>query len=1243
MEPLIGLVISLLVIGSYTVGRAFWLYFKSKRYRQRLGLPENRSWISFLTACLVLLAPAGVYATDITWSDKSTGGTFTAADANAAKAAVNSKADQTEVDLNTAKDTNATHTGEVTGSTALTIADSVVGVNNMDTNVSAMFESMDGLAFDKPSMSIVSDSGLKLDVGEVAAGGDMRFLIDGVISTLDCTTGAGASGDARVALTAGSDAHNPVTNYIYVTDSGGTATLAASTSLPTGAFAWIGKIIVPDATTWATTGAYVIQRYTEAFTNGSRGTQSNAREKLRALGAVYINGVSQSMDITTNGGAADNVHIDVTTGSVYQLHRQTWPAMTSGQTYYYGNGPNIYDPITDLNAALSEVDGDSLSGKRFNLVIWGAVNLATGDCKLFVNLPTKSYGKNADAMSDKDGSAVYSVPPDFRSVAFLISRIAFRHTTADSGTWSTLGLYSLLGSPLGNASSGAGAVASNEYDDGLFTIYNTTDLTKELDFDVSEITTGTERTITMPDSDVDLGDIATKQDKAENYTALKAITAPVDGDAVLVTNRATDDDSGGGTFWFDGSDLSTEVTSDTAEGIYVPPDSDDTGASGAWRRIYNGELMPEFFGAVESVDATTAIAATIVQAIALKEPILFTKDEYVVGTGLENTSIFTGAVFRIPSGTDGLTLVGSNSTLVDMRDMATQGTSFTPLFHFISATNITVDKLNYRSDDTYVTSDLANRIGYYGMAYLLFTGDCEHIRLDYKTENARYGVKTGDYGTYAYSGLRGVVDLEANIRGVNTGYVIAIEYGSNIKFDVTSDVMHRAVYLAGVTNVRGNILARNQYIAPSYCLISSSRYEDSGVQYVGSHDVDITVIDNESDSPDRESHLFGLQSYDFAGRDAVRFSDIHLRGQVLEGATTTVGGFTMSFAEDIADIVDNVSVSFTSLSNVLSTVTRMTTTDSVVVNGFTFYDFVSLANDRMYFTLGENTTIKLDNVETYLAMFGDRDGSTTYIEDCDIYDIKPTVDTNVCGQLVIDSTDSYTVIEDSPSFSSIDFGTSKAFVVQTVDPTGTGETTSVPSEVAVGDALALKQDAADIQASIEALSTLDLSDVALTLHSTNALDTDITYETLATNGDVGPIAGQLAIGDHNHDSDYAPSAIVTKTATAANAFSAGTIGYLASAGTITLADADTEASTKNMLFMATESVSGGASGDFSKGGAVTVNTHGLAVGAPIFISTTAGALTNTAPGTGKYVRILGYAVSADIIEFTPSVVWIEVE
>jgi hypothetical protein len=69
-----------------------------------------------------------------------------------------------------------------------------------------------------------------------------------------------------------------------------------------------------------------------------------------------------------------------------------------------------------------------------------------------------------------------------------------------------------------------------------------------------------------------------------------------------------------GTFKWDGSDLSAKVTADTAEGIYVAPVSDTTGASGAWVRQAGWHVMgadARWFGLVADYDpvAKTGTAA----------------------------------------------------------------------------------------------------------------------------------------------------------------------------------------------------------------------------------------------------------------------------------------------------------------------------------------------------------------------------------------------------------------------------------------------------------------------------------------------------------------------------------------------------------------------------------------------------------------------------------------------------------
>lgn len=63
-----------------------------------------------------------------------------------------------------------------------------------------------------------------------------------------------------------------------------------------------------------------------------------------------------------------------------------------------------------------------------------------------------------------------------------------------------------------------------------------------------------------------------------------------------------------GMFVFDSSDLSAEVAMDTAEGVYVAPSSDPTGASGAWVRQFDGLAKVEWFGDTTSAAGTSAAA-----------------------------------------------------------------------------------------------------------------------------------------------------------------------------------------------------------------------------------------------------------------------------------------------------------------------------------------------------------------------------------------------------------------------------------------------------------------------------------------------------------------------------------------------------------------------------------------------------------------------------------------------------------
>jgi hypothetical protein len=109
----------------------------------------------------------------------------------------------------------------------------------------------------------------------------------------------------------------------------------------------------------------------------------------------------------------------------------------------------------------------------------------------------------------------------------------------------------------------------------------------------------------------------------------------------------------GGPFVFDTSDLSAEVEADTAQGIYVAPASDMTGASGAWVRVHDGALNARWFGidgnGAEPDDFTGLLSylATRTEPVQL----LFPPRHYKIGSKVDldlppsSTVEATGAVF----------------------------------------------------------------------------------------------------------------------------------------------------------------------------------------------------------------------------------------------------------------------------------------------------------------------------------------------------------------------------------------------------------------------------------------------------------------------------------------------------------------------------------------------------------------------------------------------------------------------
>jgi len=104
----------------------------------------------------------------------------------------------------------------------------------------------------------------------------------------------------------------------------------------------------------------------------------------------------------------------------------------------------------------------------------------------------------------------------------------------------------------------------------------------------------------------------------------------------------------------------------------------------------------------------------------------------------------------------------------------------------------------------------------------------------------------------------------------------------------------------------------------------------------------------------------------------------------------------------------------------------------------------------------------------------------------------------------------------------------------------------------------------------------------------------------------------------------------------------GSYYYWKSSSAWELTDADTEAKTNGLIAYAR--FTGTAStGGMLLNGIIHDASHGFTIGSPLYISTTAGAISNTAPsGSGDSVRVVGYAIDSNHIYFCPDNTWVKV-
>jgi hypothetical protein len=214
-----------------------------------------------------------------------------------------------------------------------------------------------------------------------------------------------------------------------------------------------------------------------------------------------------------------------------------------------------------------------------------------------MNLPTGSYNKQQSAETDVDGYDVFGLPSEYdveSATGFLIARVTMSKI---GGTWAHVSTVDLRGTNPQSATGGVGGVTTH-FADNAFHLFDESDSTKELDFQLSAITTGNTRTITMADQDIDL-----TPDTGSYLANIVADTSPQLGGVLDTQGNAINAQSGALLFEHGGSQIAQfDVNDNLCINATVSP-----GATNKNAYIYNEGGSAGLYLTVESDTAGNSI------------------------------------------------------------------------------------------------------------------------------------------------------------------------------------------------------------------------------------------------------------------------------------------------------------------------------------------------------------------------------------------------------------------------------------------------------------------------------------------------------------------------------------------------------------------------------------------------------------------------------------------------------------
>lgn len=188
-------------------------------------------------------------------------------------------------------------------------------------------------------------------------------------------------------------------------------------------------------------------------------------------------------------------------------------------------------------------------------------------------------------------------------------------------------------------------------------------------------------------------------------------------------------------------------------------------------------------------------------------------------------------------------LINENTIFNDLRNIQNSLERLLAVITFESCSNITI-KGSYINKN--VDINLATELGYKGYTFIQTYKNCSNFDVNIKIQNARFGIRHGDFNKWWLNGDKGLSNSNLNINSESSGYPISIELGEKNSINVLSNKHHRAVYSCGLSESDIFVKGKDIYIAPAHCLISDTRYsltESGAIFYKAPSDLRVTVED----------------------------------------------------------------------------------------------------------------------------------------------------------------------------------------------------------------------------------------------------------------------------------------------------------------------------------------------------------------------------------------------------------------